>query len=101
MEPEVTDGQARRLQSTMFSVLMEIRKERLRQEDLKAAGKFRFTCADKELTNHERLAILAEEFGEVARAICEGDLANMREELVQVAAVALSWVQGLDAEKAP
>lgn len=85
----------------MEKILQEIREERERQERLKAAGKFAYTAADKELTNHERLAILAEEFGEVARAICDGDRSNMREELIQVAAVALAWVQGLDAEKAP
>ena len=98
MEPEVTEDQAKRLQS-IFNVLMEIRKERLRQEDLKAAGKFKNTCADPGATN--RLEILGEEFGEVCRALCEDDQANLREELIQVAAVALAWVQGLDAEKVP
>ena len=43
-----------------------------------------------------RLAILTEEVGEVARAICDeqGD-EHMLEELVQVAAVALRWGEDL------
>jgi hypothetical protein len=38
----------------------------------------------------EWLAILGEEFGEVARALCEGDTENYKEELIQVAAVAVN-----------
>lgn len=40
-----------------------------------------------------RLAVLAEEFGEVARAILERDLVHTEEELVQVAAVAVKWLE--------
>jgi len=45
---------------------------------------------------HLRLAILTEEVGEVARAICDeqGD-AHLLEELVQVGAVALRWAEDL------
>lgn len=48
-----------------------------------------------------RLAILVEEVGEVARALTydEADLANLREELVQVAAMATSWLYALRIEK--
>jgi len=44
----------------------------------------------------KRLAILTEEVGEVARAICDeqGD-AHLLEELVQVGAVALRWAEDL------
>lgn len=44
-----------------------------------------------------RLAILVEEVGEVARALTydEGDGDNLHEELVQVAAMALSWLYAL------
>jgi NTP pyrophosphatase (non-canonical NTP hydrolase) len=41
-------------------------------------------------------AVLGEEFGEVCQAWLEGDLANLRTELVQVAAVAVAWVEELD-----
>lgn len=51
-------------------------------------------------TQAERLVILVEEVGEVARALTydEGDRANLREELVQVAAMAVSWLYALDSE---
>jgi NTP pyrophosphatase (non-canonical NTP hydrolase) len=42
------------------------------------------------------LSILAEEFGEVARAICERDWENYREELIHVAAVAVSMAECFD-----
>jgi NTP pyrophosphatase (non-canonical NTP hydrolase) len=93
---------------SVFNVLMEIRKERLRQEDIASIGKrWKHTCAHVELSNHERLAILAEEFGEVARALQEfvGSVTDvhdkdLRKELIQLAAVCAAWVQGLDADKA-
>lgn len=42
------------------------------------------------------LPILTEEVGEVARAILEGNEANYREELIQVAAVAVAMVECID-----
>ena len=45
------------------------------------------------------LAILGEEFGEVARAILQQDgdaSGNVRDELIQVAAVAVAWVESRD-----
>lgn len=47
------------------------------------------------------LAILGEEFGEVAKEIAESqarslDVAHLREELVQTAAVAVAWVEAID-----
>jgi NTP pyrophosphatase (non-canonical NTP hydrolase) len=43
----------------------------------------------------DRMAILTEEVGEVAKALLDGD--GLREELIQVAAVAIRWVEELDA----
>jgi NTP pyrophosphatase (non-canonical NTP hydrolase) len=40
-----------------------------------------------------KLAILAEEFGEVAMAINDGDDVNLLEELIQTAAVCLNWIE--------
>ncbi len=87
----------------MKEPFLSIRAEMLRQDLLKAEGRFAHHCGDAELSNPERLAVLAEEFGEVARAILEqGKLANdvtgadLREELVQVAAVAAKWIEGID-----
>jgi hypothetical protein len=75
-------------------LVYQIMLERDRQDTLKAEGRFTHTCADL-LPNEKRLAVLAEEFGEVARAVCNRDANNLREELVQVAAVALAWLEGV------
>ena len=78
-------------------------RERGRQEDLCAAGKFPHTCASRDgLTNPQKLAVLAEEFGEVAKHVTEevisADRLNrekLRAELIQVAAVAVAWSEAL------
>lgn len=46
----------------------------------------------------KRLGILGEEFGEVCRATTydNGDEDNLREELIQTAAMAVAWVHALD-----
>ncbi len=80
----------------MRDVLRAVAHERIRQEELKAAGKFTHTCADAELSDDACCRVLGEEFGEVCRALNDGDLANLREELVQVAAVAVAWVERID-----
>lgn len=47
----------------------------------------------------EWLPILVEEVGECARAICDHDpLAHLRDELVQVAAMACAWICAIDRE---
>ncbi len=99
-------------------VLDEVLAERLRQEQLRAAGKFLWTCADPTKPNSEKLAVLSEEFGEVAREVTElviardkfdargsavevfntlhgKAMANLRKELIQVAAVAVAWAEAL------
>lgn len=69
-----------------------------RQQALMFAGKFSATCEEHaKRGNHAQcVAVLAEEVGEVARAI--NDLApsrELRKELLQVAAVAVSWLMGI------
>lgn len=49
--------------------------------------------ADRVLTPMLWLTILMEEVGEVARAILERDWANLLIEIVQVAAVAVAWLE--------
>jgi NTP pyrophosphatase (non-canonical NTP hydrolase) len=82
--------------------------ERERQDELKAAGRFEFTCADDGLTLAEKLACLTEELGEVAQEVLTqeghrlardtlGTKEALRKELVQVAAVAVAWIESLDA----
>jgi NTP pyrophosphatase (non-canonical NTP hydrolase) len=86
-------------------VLDYVNAERKRQEQLKLEGRFTHTCADNELTPSEKVAVLAEEFGEVAHEVTESignhaelDRAALRKELIQVAAVAVAWVECLDRE---
>lgn len=55
--------------------------------------------ADRHLDTHLWATILAEEFGEVARAVLENDGPNLRAELVQVAAVAIAWLQSEDGQR--
>lgn len=76
--------------------LDSILHERARQEQLRREGKFPFTCADPEIADVLKLPVLGEEFGEVAKAMNEGDADALREELIQVAAVAVAWIESLD-----
>jgi len=93
-------------------VCRAIKAERLRQEQRKAEGRFTHTCADPDpgaMTDAEKLTVLVEEVGEVAREVLtqdgrrlardtEGTREALRTELVQVAAVAVAWVEALDTE---
>ena len=47
--------------------------------------------ATAHLTDHERLAVLTEEVGEIARALQDGDERGLREELIDAAAVIRMW----------
>jgi NTP pyrophosphatase (non-canonical NTP hydrolase) len=48
------------------------------------------------MDNGARLAILVEEVGEVAKDIQEKNRKNLRLELIQVAAVAVRWIEALN-----
>jgi NTP pyrophosphatase (non-canonical NTP hydrolase) len=99
-------------------VLDEVFAERLRQEELRKSGKFLWTCADPDQSPERKLAVLAEEFGEAAREVTEIVILNskrsaaklggeeykakleelnrrLRKELIQVAAVATAWAEGM------
>lgn len=97
--------------SRLEGVLIAVGTERKRQEHLKATGKFEFTCADVDMTDYERFAVLGEEVGEVAKEVLTqadrplahdtaGSRTALRKELVQVAAVAVAWVEALGREHA-
>lgn len=87
----------------MYLVLAEIERERKRQEQLHGN---RTAAHPESMDDGHRLAILTEEVGEVAKEICEapkrGEASDglMREELVQVAAVAVAWIEAIDARAA-
>lgn len=72
-------------------ILGDIITERLKQD-----AKF----PEEENTDERWYAILGEEFGEIGRAILTEDRANLREELIQLAAVSVAWVEIMDEEDA-
>lgn len=81
--------------------LQDIHRERDRQRDLKEAGKFKYEPSDLELSHDQRYTILGEEFGEVGHELNEGivktiDKKKLRKELVEVAAVAVAWIEAID-----
>lgn len=94
----------------LANIYQDVLEERARQEQLKAEGKFRYSCADLECTDDIKHRYLTEEVGEVSRELNERetalwkgvpyDSANLRAELIQVAAVAVAWVEALDKESA-
>lgn len=53
-------------------------------------------CSSDGVPASVKVAVLMEEVGEVARALLEQDEAQMRTELVQVAAVAVAMLEWLD-----
>lgn len=80
------------------AIYTAISRERARQEELKAAGKFGDTPASHTMIDDRKLTILTEEVGEVARAILDGKHSEVRTELIQVAAVAVSWLESIDSQ---
>lgn len=84
----------------MRRVWDDVTNERYRQEKLRLSGKFSDTLASHHIASAEKLAVLAEEFGEVAREVCElGSYENMRKELVQVAACCVAWCEAIDEQQ--
>ena len=106
----------------LYDFLMAVSVERGRQETLKAQGKFKWSCADtspdimyhvshtnidriseRTFADAGRLAVLAEEFGEVSRHIVEAlidssryNVHELRKELIQVAAVCAAWFESTE-----
>ncbi len=89
-------------------ILYDISQERDRQEDLCTAGKFDATLASGVLSPAECLSVIAEEFGEVSMVVADQlagarrvppkqlDTEHLREELIQLAACCVAWVEALD-----
>ena len=95
-------------------ILADIKIERERQERLRDDGKFVATCATpRGLRDAECLTILVEEVGEVSHEInetigrflsgaeWETYRSKLRNELIQVAAVAVAWCERIDFEAKP
>jgi len=97
----VIDGNVRRSEVRALNM---VTAERRRQDKLAIEGRrFRYTARDlATLDPMWAFAVLTEEVGEVARVLCDSargaDLDQLKDalrpELVQVAAVALAWVEG-------
>lgn len=59
---------------------------------LRTRGELEYVADDPDCPDLLRLAALAEELGEVARCVHEGDpTSRLREELDQLAGVAIAW----------
>lgn len=52
-------------------------------------------CSSDDVDAIVKAAVLAEECGEVARAVLDSDDGALTDELVQVAAVAVAWLESL------
>ena len=52
------------------------------------------SCASAGVPLAVKVAVLSEECGEVARAFLDGNAAGLRDELIQVAAVAVAIIEG-------
>lgn len=70
-----------------------IRLERDRQNALYLSGQLQWIASAPDCPDVLRLAALVEEVGEVARAMHDGG--DVESELVQVAAVAVAWLEGI------
>lgn len=84
-------------------VFAAINAERERQKILVRSGKIRFDLSaalmyganERWILDTDRLPVLIEECGEVAKAVHEKDGAATREELIHVAAVAVAWLENI------
>jgi hypothetical protein len=85
---------------TVKHIMKLIRLERVRQYELKMAGKFKQTL-NEILDDHLKFVVLSEEIGEVAKELCEinhgnvSDYGNLKAELVQCAALIFAWLEGM------
>lgn len=52
-------------------------------------------CSSTHVAITTKVTVLAEEFGEVARAVLEDDHTGLRTELIQLAAVAVAILEGM------
>jgi len=105
-----SDGQRTRCQPVLTyagpltrGVLELVYSERVRQDKLRDGGRFPNTLADPGMSDLGRITALGEEYGEACEALQEaiGSVNNLkgaelRKELIQLAAVAVAWVEYLE-----
>lgn len=89
-------------ESATWACVGEVVRERKRQQELKVEGRFKNTPVD-DIPPSRKLAMIAEELGEVARyaLAAEGvvqereDKVQLFKELSQVAALSVAWMESL------
>lgn len=99
----VSDG-SRQREDAQAMALGFVERERQLQEQYKAEGKFKYTPADPQMHEFEKLACILEEVGEVARncmaradLVTDGEKDNesLLKELRQVAALSVAWMEAI------
>ncbi len=73
-------------------ILHDVRRERGQQID---------KWGEQSHIHFKWMTILSEEVGEAAQEILHGNRARLRQELIQVAAVTVAWLEHLDSEHTP
>lgn len=89
---------AERLMNIRTEVLEAVTVERQRQATI-WGGEHKWgvgDCSSKDVNPLVKLGVLTEECGEVARALLDGSPETLRTELIQVAAVAVAWLEGVE-----
>ena len=71
---------------TREEIYLFIDKERARQDD-------KWGIMPRNNSDMVWLAVLTDEIGECARAILKTDWDNLKDEIIQVAAVAIAWLE--------
>lgn len=101
------EGRTHKVSYATRVAIEAILDERLRQDKLKEEGRFKYTCADPELSFENCMMVLIEEVGELCRAHMEAAHLTfdrkerpfeeldekVQTECIQVAAVALAIVE--------
>ena len=99
----------------------DILRERVRVEQQVRDGRHAFSCSDPGVPYADKMAVLTEEVGEIAHEVVEHTLTTakyardpllrmpphreryfrqrLRAELVQVAQVAVAWIEALDVDE--
>lgn len=110
MMQQLSDAMAKKLivHSARTDIFDEIVRERERQEKHVADGRHPFSCADASISGAEKARVAGEEFGEVCKSSYETDNSaalprvqahnreHLREELIQLAAVCVAWLESLE-----
>ncbi|WP_001021128.1 hypothetical protein [Leptospira interrogans] len=86
----------------IIDIFDKIKIERIRQERLQQTDLIPYTAASINVTNYQKIAILAEEVGEISKVLndyhkTDADQlsSDLKLELIQAAAVCVAWLESL------